>query len=49
MSAHTAAVTAGRSRTLPLRKYFSAATSVPVPLTTLFVPAARWAGIPAIR
>ena len=49
MSAHTAAVTAGRSRTLPLRKYLMVEAASPVPLTILFVPIARWAGMPASR
>ena len=40
---------AGRSRTLPPRKYLNEASAVPVPLTTLFVPIARCAGMPAIR
>ena len=49
MSAQAAAVIAGRSRILPLRKYFMVEAVSPVPLTILFVPIARCAGIPAIR
>ena len=35
--------------TLPLRRNFTVAATMPVPLTTLLVPTARWVGMPAIR
>ena len=48
-SANAPAMSAGSSTIFPLFKNFSVAISVPVPLTTLLVPAARCAGMPAIR
>ena len=48
-SAPTPEMIAGRSLILPPRKYLTDAVAVPMPLTTLFVPIARCAGIPAIR